>query len=614
MVRRRWLDRLALIVGLGAAACGSKEVESSTTGTGGGAGSGGASVAPATKLDILLMVDNSRSMADKQELLSLAVPRLLSYLVAPQSNIQPVTDLHIGVISSSLGGHGGSECAAATSTFVSEQNDLAHLMPSVRDGLTSYHDLGFLAWNPGETNGGSAGELASEFAMQVKSVGETGCGYEAQLESWYRFLVDPSPPAVLVVNPQTMQAEAIGVDSVVLQQRKDFLRPDSAVAIIMLTDENDCSMVDGDYYWVGAHTANPDQTAFHLSRGTSTCSSVPDGDCCRSCSSAESSPPEGCWDLASDSECQKGSYDDQLDHPNLRCWEQKRRFGMEFLYPTRKYAEALTQPRICPHWGAAGPADCTGEGRVPNPLLSGPDGYQRPKDRVFLVGIVGVPWQDLATHATLNDPNDLELSSAAELAQQGRWDWLIPRCKLTAANAELMRPTGLETGDSEICDRWDLMDTPDDPFMVESTVPRSGTNPATGAALQPPTAALGASAINGHEWVTGDSDLQYACTFPLPAPRDCSTTSGACDCTAVAEPFSKKNPTCQTSAGYGEVQTHGGAFPGVRQLQVLHDIGNQAVVASICAKNTADTASKAYGYFAAMELLSKSLAPVLKAQ
>src|SRR5262245_2080061 len=53
-----------------------------TSGTG---GTGGTIVTtPADKVDLLMMIDNSRSMADKQLILALAVPDLLGRLVNPR--------------------------------------------------------------------------------------------------------------------------------------------------------------------------------------------------------------------------------------------------------------------------------------------------------------------------------------------------------------------------------------------------------------------------------------------------------------------------------------------------------------------------------------------------
>ena len=70
-------------------------------------------------------------------------------------------------------------------------------------------------------------------------VHQFGCGIESQLESWYRFLVQPDPYASLGLDKTGKFAQWVGVDTVLLAQRADFLRPDSLVAVIVLSDEND---------------------------------------------------------------------------------------------------------------------------------------------------------------------------------------------------------------------------------------------------------------------------------------------------------------------------------------------------------------------------------------
>ena len=87
---------------------------------------------------------------------------------------------------------------------------------------------------------GTAGTLIGDFSAMVGGVGILGCGIESQLESWYRFLIQPDPYATLVARTASTPAgEWVGVDTTILQQRHDFLRPDSLVAVIVLTDEND---------------------------------------------------------------------------------------------------------------------------------------------------------------------------------------------------------------------------------------------------------------------------------------------------------------------------------------------------------------------------------------
>ena len=57
---------------------------------------------------------------------------------------------------------------------------------------------------------------------------------------------------------------------------------------------------------------------------------------------------------------------------------------------------------------------------VTNPLfenLSGMPAFERDSAQVFLAGILGVPWQDIATPATLKDPARLEYLTAADLSR-----------------------------------------------------------------------------------------------------------------------------------------------------------------------------------------------------
>ena len=96
---------------------------------------------------------------------------------------------------------------------------------------------------------GAGRGLVPTLTNMVRGVADNGCGFESQLESWYRFLVDPAPYETLeVVNGK---AERRGVDRKLLDQRKAFLRPDSLLAIVMLSDENDCSIKEGgNAFWV----------------------------------------------------------------------------------------------------------------------------------------------------------------------------------------------------------------------------------------------------------------------------------------------------------------------------------------------------------------------------
>jgi hypothetical protein len=542
------------------------------------------------KIDLLFMIDNSASMSDKQAILRLAVPDLVQRLVNPvcvgrdgrrgatpapgapcpegqTREFEAIRDINVAVVSSSLGDAGAQKACSGLGGPGDVPNgvDMAHLMGSLPRGRdTGANAQGFLEWRAGDTNESA---FSRNFENMVGSVGEEGCGWEASLESWYRFLVDPFPYRELVrvrcpgassdrvscVQPASDGSGQILLDDELLAQRAAFLRPDSLVAIIMLSDENDCSIQVGGQNWLVA------DTALRMPRASTACEQNPNDACCYMCGTQV---PAGC---AEDPVCEvepepragQGRLPLADDGVNLRCFEQKRRFGYDFLYPTSRYVNALSEFELCPSRPDLDPASCADNGRVQNPLFAG----GRDKSLVFLGGIVGVPWQAIASDvdasgAPLADPDTtLRFKTAAELALDGTW-------------AQILGSPGVPGGSRPV--------PPRNPLMIESDLPRAGVesgNPFNGREFS--TVAVGAR-----------QDLEYACIFPLPEPRDCAEagSSGACDCSQGN--FDK--PLCEERPGEtpaGTVQHWAKAYPGIRQLQVLQDYGQNSIVASICARN-----------------------------
>jgi hypothetical protein len=564
------------------------------------------------KIDLLFMIDNSISMADKQAILAEAVPLLVERLITPicvdnegnpttgnannqgscggngVAEFNPIRDIHVGVITSSLGSHGAvgpkDVCVAA------EDDDHAHLLGQIRPGLTPYDGNGFLKWDttdPAKYSpaGDSNGEMfKTKFTAMVTASGEKGCGYEASLESWYRFLIDPEPPASVVVPMGQSTAVVMGVDEVVLEQRRNFLRPDSLVAVVMLSDENDCSIQDEGYGWLIARAAP-------MYRSTSQCLTNPNDKCCQSC--GEQTANDSCPAIASDSECQKGTSLTGMgeDDLNLRCWQQKRRFGFELLYPTTRYADGLRSPVV--------PKRSTNE-LVQNPLFAASDG-KTPRDKglVFLAGIVGVPWQDIADEASLAG-GGLRYLTAQQMTSSmpNRWDVILgdPKASPPVLPSD---PLMVETPD----DRTTLGIPQTNPITMDALVPASSMNPT-------------ANKINGHEQNNINSrDLQYACTFPLKAPITCDQArfdaDKGCDCYTEDLPYNR--PLCQPTNGGAATteQNFAKAYPGLRHLQVLKEFGENSVVASICPK-VLDTGNPDYGYNPAVKAIIDRLKEALK--
>jgi hypothetical protein len=551
------------------------------------------------KIDLLFMVDNSASMADKQEILKDAVPVLLSRLVSPicidgagkptgvtvlpsgqcpvgkgRPEFNAIGDIHIGIVSSSLGAHGGSQCANPLPGH-ENNDDRAHLIGSMRSdrfaSARTWNNSGFLAWDSaGKANSPSGTSdpvaLNSTFQDMIEAVGERGCGYEASLESWYRFLIDPEPPAKveqvggfsvrnskLTVNADGSTGACVGCDETLLAQRRAFLRPDSLVAIIMLSDENDCSIRDDSVGWLleGENTV--------LAPATSQCATNPNDPCCRYCDQKEpNGPPKGCPALADDAAC-KAPRANGTDSTNLRCFEQKRRFGFDLLYETSRYVNALTKTTL--------QLQSTPGVSVKNPLFDAGASGKAPRDAslVFLAGIVGVPWQDIADDASLSGPG-LTYLTAKELNEKGRWRALLGD---PSANPPVL---------------------PSEPFMVESTAARGGRNEIANVSVSSANSTNPReNPINGHERnIPKLDDLQYACTFPLKTPKACANGDTNCDCSANPSGDSKavvteNSPLCQGGASINS-QMFAKAYPGTRELSVLQGLGENAIVASICPK------------------------------
>ncbi len=565
-----------------------------------------------SQLDLLLVIDNSLGMGQKQQIFANSVGEVLARVAEPDCvgddgsrlagpdcpegmrlEHRPLTDVHIGVISSSLGDNGGNYCPEPTEDTPENiaQNDHAWLvgaLSELRTGLAkSAPDFVAL------------GEEAPELSAYVLGASEVGCGLEMPLEAMYRFLIDPAPPVAVDLRiagdttsntiRSSVQDPTHGVDRTLLEERKAFLRPDSLVGILLLSDENDCSMKDSGIAFLPS-------TIVAMRRGTSTCETEPNSECCYSCYfDQDALRPMGC---EPDPTCQDGGVlPTEEDFAGLRCFDQKRRFGVDFLMPVERYVNALTRPVLClgrddlacPETGVD-----TEFGLLPvkNPLFSS-GGLRDNPAYVVLGGILGVPWQDVATRASLEEGAALELRRASAL------EW------------SLFAPTDGEYGT--------------DPFMEESAVPRQGKHPLTGDALTDPDATT-ENAINGHEHES-PGILQYACTFSLAEPltetdesalRDCSVECAAdgsdtlcerrlasCPCLRMDEPPTAKSPLCQDPAtgDYGTTQMAAGATPSLRQLELLWrfskrqgDHADNAVVGSICPKDLDIDARSTPGY------------------
>jgi hypothetical protein len=574
------------------------------------------------KLDLLFMIDNSSSMGDKQTLLAQAVPDMINRLVSPNCvdangntvgistggqcatgtiEFPPVHDMHIGIVSSSLGGRGSNQCDPslpnpANTNLQSHNNDNGELIN--RGGaneapVAKAQANNFLAWYPpvtantamppanAETTAGdanTANTLIGDFTSMISGVHEHGCGFEAQNEAWYRFLVQPDPYATIsatVPNPASFQ----GIDNTILAQRAAFLRPDSLVAVIVVTDEtqevaNPLSVNRLGYLfeqspWPGSPTMGAPE-------GTTECATNPLDGACQSCSlPALATNAAIC---PADPPSKALAYLDPSDDGiNVRFFHQKQRFGVSAGYPGIRYVTGLKSPtvpdsahEVDPNGNYIGdqatqqncvnplfaqdlPTTSTGDPTALCNLTPGP----RTTDLVYYAVIGGVPHQLLQAQAGV-DPECPAGTNQADCPQKDQLtdaDWL----KITGADPENYNFSGA------------------DPHMLESETPRA-TN-----CNDPQNSADNCDPYNGREWNTSKQDLQFACIFQLPAPKDCTQTqfTGACDCAVGSN--SGQTPLCQKVNGvYTNTQINGKAYPTIAELVVAHAMQNQGIVSSLC--------------------------------
>jgi hypothetical protein len=610
-----------------------------------------------SKIDLLFDIDNSASMGDKQAYLEAAIPDLLNRLINPNcvdtatppnivgvsqngqcpsgahAEFAPVHDLHIGIVSSALGSRlSDSICdpnAQAPAPFqnVSAHNDdQAHLLErslvingtTATEGAVTDTSSGFLYWFP--TGGANAGvppsrgtpisnatRLETDFSSLVAGVGVFGCGIESQMESWYRFLIQPDPYQTLMLNG--FQAQWSGIDTTILQQRHDFLRPDSLVAVISLSDENDSeidvrSLNGQGYLWM--------QRGFKPPHGSSACGTDPADPNCVSCAQV---PKDG--GVSADPNC-ASAYTLPNDwgwDPNLRHVHMKAKYGVDPQFPIQRYLNGLTSRTVPDRNGEypSGASAYQGQNDCTNPLFAAvlPDGTntdpaslchlavsERTPRLVFYAHIGGVPHELL--HFVANDPQASTLTGD---------DWV----KILGQGLATFHP-GMPI-DSSTNNPYDT--TGIDPHMIESYQPRAG--------LQPPSAANGADPISGREWITDQEqtpnvhvlrvDREFACIFPLAQPRDCSLpqNSDLCDCPATAGLTAEQTPPiCDPNTQTQQVGAK--AYPTIRELLLARLMAGQGVIGSICPQHVTEQSAgdPLYGYRPAMNMLISRFAPAIR--
>ncbi|HVZ36526.1 MAG TPA: hypothetical protein VG963_29050 [Polyangiaceae bacterium] len=237
-------------------------------------------------VDLLFMIDNSGSMATEQAKLAAQLPRLVGVLTSgdrffgvPDDAIPPdttqkeryftqVKSLHLGVVSSNLGGiddfparfqksqailscaHEGDEgklqhdpSLALTEVTEPTGGALAEFPGYDKDEVVVAPDddcQGLADQPPYQEYSADSGTMPSDLAQRfgcVARLGVQGCPFEQQLESTWRALAPSGRDGeqYRFLNGTKGQGDAYN---------SGFVRDEAILAIMLVTDEDDCSITD----------------------------------------------------------------------------------------------------------------------------------------------------------------------------------------------------------------------------------------------------------------------------------------------------------------------------------------------------------------------------------
>jgi hypothetical protein len=174
----------------------------------------------ANDVDLLVLVDNSGSMKEEQDNLAANMPGLIATLTNPgdqdgDGEADPGVDtLHIGVISTDMGT--GGEGTLCSNAEAGDDGVLQHLPSTEVEGCDATYPS-FLTYD-------AAGDESIGLDFEcIAKLGTGGCGFEQQLAAVEKALTVHAAPGAA---------------------NDGFLRRDALLAVLLVTDEEDCSAAD----------------------------------------------------------------------------------------------------------------------------------------------------------------------------------------------------------------------------------------------------------------------------------------------------------------------------------------------------------------------------------
>jgi hypothetical protein len=224
-------------------------------------------------VDLLLVMDNSGSMASEQMRLQQQMERIVEVLTTgdrkPKSAqdpsdatryFTPVKSLHLGVVSTNMGGNdapAGSSPALHSCRGLGDDGRLQNDVSVARDGVVAQYSFAFEGFGQGEVvlpadpscdlanvpaylelgadaSPGDVAQAAKTFSCVARR-GVTGCPFEQPLEAMWKALAPSQGSGQLHEFLNGSRGHGDGANA-------GFLRPDALLVVVHVSDEEDCSI------------------------------------------------------------------------------------------------------------------------------------------------------------------------------------------------------------------------------------------------------------------------------------------------------------------------------------------------------------------------------------
>jgi hypothetical protein len=200
------------------------------------------------KVDLLFAIDNSGSMAQEQASLRAQFPRLVQVLTSGdldgdgEREFPPATDMHLGVVSSDLGLVNIQDIDKCEG--LGDDGILLNFPSAEIAGCQASYPR-FLTYQAGVSD---PTQTALDFSC-IAALGTEGCGFEQQLEAALKALWPSQDNRITFLGDSNGFGREGQGDTV----NAGFLRNDpvsgrSLIAVILVTDEEDCSSRDTSHF------------------------------------------------------------------------------------------------------------------------------------------------------------------------------------------------------------------------------------------------------------------------------------------------------------------------------------------------------------------------------